>query len=703
MLSRIKCSQVYFVCIWCIIVFSVSAPAFRAEAQNSWHYPLEITAGVSSTFGEFRGNRLHTGVDLRTNMQTGYKVYAIDDGTISRLSVKKSGFGNALYISHPNGLMSVYGHLDRFEEQALGLRSVVKKYQQRRNKKYPGDIYLEVPVKRGQLIGYSGETGYGLPHLHFEVRQGGATPIDPFKHGFSYKDQMPPIIESLLIQPLGSQSYIDGEHFQREYRAEQRNGVYYIPQIPRIHGNVRLTVSAYDQIGAGNKCAVDRIDLYIASSAINKLEMFIDQHKFFSNQFNLITYTTKNQTGTYRRGGLVYDYNLTRLSNPTQYYYRLYTISKKLFPFREVFVVNNGIWDTSAAQEGRHTIAVEAFDPNGNRSVVQMQVDVEHQPSLNLAYPVPETGWRAELRDFHDFFEIICQTAEPLLEAPIVRIVHQVKKTEQTRSQESSLTSRGSHYYSGTYNLTPNQDGHLTVTLNATTQTGKLLEQTWGFPVKPIVATQGGTVKYEDKASMSFPAGALYEDIFANIFPTAYYEETDGLPVIGDVYDFRPAGVPLEKEGTIRIRYPEGVKDLQKLGIFWWDNIKKRWYFMDDQQESKTRYLKAAIIYPSIYAILQDTVHPVISELVPEHGSVVSTTQSALEASIKDTGKGIDESSIIMTLDGEQMDGEYDPDRDRYKYPLTRKLAPGTHTLTVQANDKAGNPAKTRTSKFTVK
>jgi hypothetical protein len=201
---------------------------------------------------------------------------------------------------------------------------------------------------------------------------------------------------------------------------------------------------------------------------------------------------------------------------------------------------------------------------------------------------------------------------------------------------------------------------------------------------------------------MTFLAGALYEDIFANIFPTTAYQETQGLPIVGNVYDFRPAGVPLEKQGSIRLHYPEGIKNTKTLGIYWWDNIKERWYFMDDQHNPKNRSFKASIIYPSIYAILDDQIAPTISDLVPEPTSTVSGQNLILQARIKDTGKGIDESSTVMTLDEKRVDGVYDPDRYLYKYPLTRTLASGRHTVTVQAADKAGHPAKTQTSTFTV-
>ncbi len=681
-------------------MFNVS----HIEAENSWHFPLEIKAGLSSNFGEFRGNRVHTGVDLRTNGITGYKVYAIDGGTIVRLSVKKRGFGNALYIQHPNGLMTVYAHLDRFAEKSLGLQTFVKKHQRQRKTRYPGNIYLEKPVKRGQLIGYSGETGYGLPHLHFELRRGGATPIDPFEHGFEYEDKTQPVIESLVIEPLGSQSFLEGEHFSREYRTEKQQGKYLIGQIPRLRGKVRFTASAYDQIGAKNKCNVDRIDLYIAYSGVDKLDLYIDREKFFSNQFDLVTYKTNH------RGGLVYDFNLTRLSNPTQYYYRLYNISPALFPYRQVFAKNKGVWDTTMSKEGLHTIMLEIRDVGGNLSVAQMQVYVEkehvsektsHNPPLKRG---DKSNWRMEVRDFRDFLEVFCQSTVPLREAPVLQITRRNSAPVMLTMQrvKTHATSEDSESFTATYDLRPGKDGVLNLTVSATTRQGKLIKETRSFPVHTIFAKRGGSVSYGKKASMSFPPGALYEDIFANIFPTSYYKATKGLPLISEVYDFRPAGCPLEKKGSIRIQYPSTIKNPKKLGIFWWDNIKQRWYFMDDKIEAKTRNLTAKIIYPSIYAVLQDNVNPVISNLIPEPGSRVKSSLSTLSAKINDVGKGVDENSIIITLDGKRIDGEYDPDRSKVKFTLTKKLPSGKHTLTVQASDKAGNPAKLKTSTFNV-
>ena len=649
-------------------------------AQNSWHYPLEIKAGLSSNFGEFRGNRVHTGVDLRTNGQTGYKVYAIDDGTIVRLAVTRRGFGNALYIQHPNGLMSVYGHLDRFEEQSLGLRTLVKQIQKQRKTKYPGNIFLKKRVKRGQLIAYSGETGVGLPHLHFEVRIGGDAPIDPFEHGFTYTDTTAPIINSVSIEPLGSQSLLDGEHFLREYQAQKKNGGYTFSYPPRVSGQVRFTVATYDQIGAKNRCGVDNV------------VMWIDGEKYFSNQFDKVTYNTNH------RGGLVYDFNFTRLSNPSQYYYRFYTISLAHFPYRQVFAKNNGVWDTTDVTDGLHEVTFEITDAMGNVSRAQMPVMVENTVPTVFAVPEPEHDWYVELREFPGFLEVVCQSKRPLQAPPAVEI-----SRKNNRIAAIVLSPKGDYGFSGTYDLASGDNGVLTLAMTATTLDGENMKEIRQFPVHPISAKRGGKVSYSTEASMSFPPGALYENIFTNIFPTTSYKETKGLPLVSKVFDFRPAGCPLEKRATIRIQYPTEVKDTKKIGIFWWDQIKQRWYFFDDRVESGTRSLKAKIIYPSIYAILEDTIKPVISDLVPAPGSTVSKSRSTLSAIIQDVGKGVDEDSIVMLLDGKRIDGEYDPDRHRVSYSLTKTLSSGTHTLTVQASDNAGHPAASKTSTFFVK
>jgi hypothetical protein len=333
---------------------------------------------------------------------------------------------------------------------------------------------------------------------------------------------------------------------------------------------------------------------------------------------------------------------------------------------------------------------------------VTMHAVVAGQPQ-ELRYPALKSGWRAELRDFHDFLEVVCQTATPLPEPPSLHVALSQPQTEARQIEEYPLTTRGKQLFSATYPLPRDHNGEVTLKLTATPQKGTPLEQAWVVPIQNIVPKTGGTVSAGDAASVTIPADALYEPIFARLAPITEYAITEGLPVLSDVYALYPAGEPFEKRAVVRLRYPDEVTDLRKIGIFTWDALKKCWVFLDDQEEPKTRKMTAEIYYAGVYALLADNLKPVIAELTPERGSTVVGTLKQLAAILRDEGKGIDENMIVMRLDGQAVAGEFDPDRSQYTYHLTEKLAPGKHILMVQAADLAGNQAQTRTATFIVR
>ena len=78
--------------------------------------PVKIPLKLSGNFGELRSSGFHSGIDIKTLGKEGVEIKSIDEGYISRISISLSGFGKAIYITHPNGFTSVYAHLSRFND-----------------------------------------------------------------------------------------------------------------------------------------------------------------------------------------------------------------------------------------------------------------------------------------------------------------------------------------------------------------------------------------------------------------------------------------------------------------------------------------------------------------------------------------------------------------------------------------------------------
>ncbi|MER3497577.1 MAG: M23 family peptidase [Chitinophagaceae bacterium] len=138
--------------------------------KNYFQWPVKLKPAIVANFGELRPSHWHMGLDIRTNQKENLPVFAAAGGYISRITVQPFGFGKAIYINHPNGLTTVYGHLNKFFS---ALDSFVTD-QQRRNERWEISIRFDkkkFPVHKGQFIGYSGNTGSSQgPHVHFEIR-----------------------------------------------------------------------------------------------------------------------------------------------------------------------------------------------------------------------------------------------------------------------------------------------------------------------------------------------------------------------------------------------------------------------------------------------------------------------------------------------------------------------------------------------------
>jgi len=179
---------------------TLGLPLRKHYSQHEFQLPLGIPTRLRAGFASFREDHFHSGLDLSTNGKEGAPVLASAGGYVSRIKIQSGGYGQALYITHPNGFVTVYGHL-------RGYAGAIARWiydVQHSNHTYEMDVYPhpgELAVKKGMLVAYSGDTGYsGGPHLHFEIRDAVTEEIiNPLLFGFNFRDHVPPVIKGVEL------------------------------------------------------------------------------------------------------------------------------------------------------------------------------------------------------------------------------------------------------------------------------------------------------------------------------------------------------------------------------------------------------------------------------------------------------------------------------------------------------------------------
>ncbi|RYY15532.1 MAG: M23 family metallopeptidase [Cytophagaceae bacterium] len=250
-------------------------PAAAAAAMTvaPGYFLLPIMPGqqnfLAASMGELRPNHFHGGLDIKTASVINKPVYAAADGYISRLKQSSYGYGNVLYITHPNGLTTVYGHLNEF------LGPVLAELRQRQYEKqtYELELFFEkgqFPVKRGEVVAKSGNTGGSAgPHLHWEVRDGQDRQLNPLEWGgfAEIHDHTGPILQALAVEPLGIAARVQGR-FERTLlvpKVQPAPGAATVfPDTVACVGQVGLLLQGFDRFDqAWNKNGIQRVTVRV--------------------------------------------------------------------------------------------------------------------------------------------------------------------------------------------------------------------------------------------------------------------------------------------------------------------------------------------------------------------------------------------------------------------------------------------------------
>ncbi len=226
--------------------------------QDEFRSPLDIPLILAGTFGELRSNHFHSGIDIKTQQRQGLPVYAIGDGTVTRIKVALWGYGKVLYVAHPNGYTSVYGHLQKFSPK---IEEYIKKIQYNK-KSYEVEAfpeYGEIKLEKGEIIAYSGNTGGSSgPHLHFEIRSSiSEKPTNPLLYGLEVRDATNPTLLGLYGYPLSENAQLNQSATKTQINfTKQKDGSFLADKVTAL-GTIGFGFVGFDrQDLAANKNGV---------------------------------------------------------------------------------------------------------------------------------------------------------------------------------------------------------------------------------------------------------------------------------------------------------------------------------------------------------------------------------------------------------------------------------------------------------------
>ena len=337
--------------IYYIALLFLSINLFSQELKDDENYFFPVRPNennyLSGTMGEIRATHFHAGMDIKTSGRSGLPVYATRGGHVSRIKVSSGGYGHALYILHPNGETSVYGHLLRFSED---IGNYVRE-QQYEKESFQVDLFPDksaFQIKKGDLIGLSGNTGSSQgPHLHFEIRDENQRPQNPLKKNFQeIKDNIPPVVYEFALKTMDINSRINNEFGRIEYKVKKNGNEYSYDTPIEVNGKIGLQIKAYDKFnGALNR------------NGIPYISVTLDNERIFSVQIDSFSFSDTRHVINY------YDFEARRNKNGT--FQKMYLDDGNKLPFYPM-VKNKGIIVIN--DEDTHNVKVNLKDVYGNES-----------------------------------------------------------------------------------------------------------------------------------------------------------------------------------------------------------------------------------------------------------------------------------------------------------------------------------------------
>ena len=722
--------------------------------SQNYHWPTIGSKAMSSNFGEFRDGGYHMGIDIKTLEETGWPVYAIDDGYISRMVANFSGYGKGLYLTLNDGNVAVYAHLEEF---AFRLETILYSLQAKNNSYIVNEYFSpeQFPFKKGDVIGYTGNTGSSFgPHLHFELRNNKSQPINPLINGLNIEDYRNPRVHQIGIIPLSTSSKINGSSIPRAYPlfAANTGGGLEFPDTISCFGPIGLAIEIDDKIqGVRNKYQVQSIQL------------LVDDQNVFSLNYNKLDFSQKHTVNQTRENR----FQRLNLGSFTKLY--------KQDTFSNSTLVKEGVSGVLNLTPGYHKIEIQISDASGNTT--RVKGTLINYPPVKMA--IKDVEWHDNTIEFN---------IQPVsLNIPITKISCYsytaygypdeeltIVKSKKDRSglrihlPKSKLGKHGISFITknklGVYGspLTwhdPNAERRLTemdVNISFSSIEHKIIAQvkTDGFTsgntslrvlkedeyiaipltkIQPTVYTsdlllpslfrkskridaffdgeieriiqlnldllvaspnnKSNVLSNDKNCSMQITNNSLYDTSLVWIEKINHPVEPKGGTRLTSVYQLQPFELALKDTVRIGIRYNNQIKDMKNISLYYY-NQKHGWTFLPSSINKNRQVVSSTLHSLDAISIMQDIEPPFIRKVYPENNGRFHYKDLKTIYIIADdhlSGLNSDEKSMEMKLDGLSVRYAFQPIKKQLSFYLPTPLDAGEHKMEYTVSDNAGN------------
>lgn len=268
-------------------ILFLSVYLFKYDIKSQYAWPIDSSQQIVSNYGEIRPNHFHSGIDFSTNSKLNKKIHAIESGFISRIKVSSSGYGNAIYITHPNGKVSVYAHLNSY----ISKISEIIKNEQYFKKTFEVEIFpkpFTILIGKNELIGYSGNSGNSSgPHLHFEIRDElSELPINPLEF-YKINDKSAPVISQIAFYDI-TDTILPKFDTHLVIKTNKNDSLFLEnDHINLNYSKIGIAFSGYDLSSNRNKVSIYSANLYLNNRLI------------YSHKFNGVSFADNRYVNEY--------------------------------------------------------------------------------------------------------------------------------------------------------------------------------------------------------------------------------------------------------------------------------------------------------------------------------------------------------------------------------------------------------------------